>query len=270
MSWKTLSAARARALAPARTLLRGRSGLGSVLTVYLRPRVLIVLLLGFSAGLPLALSGETLRVWLADCGVDLSTIGLLTLAGLPYTIKFLWAPVVDALDVPWLSRRFGRRRSWLLATQLLIVAAIVFLGTRNPLGAPALIGLAALLVAFASATQDVLIDAYRVESLATEEQAAGMASYVAAYRVGGLVSTAGVIALSAWLEAEGLDRSFAWSLAYTVAAGLMLVGVAVTLIAPDVGARAAKVRQRRKRPRGASRKRREVRSPISWGARTRR
>src|SRR5262245_31938857 len=80
------------------------------LTVYLRPRVLIVLLLGFSAGLPLALSGETLRLWLADLGVDLGTIGLLTLAGLPYTIKFLWAPLVDALDVPWLSRRFGRRR----------------------------------------------------------------------------------------------------------------------------------------------------------------
>jgi MFS transporter, PAT family, beta-lactamase induction signal transducer AmpG len=237
MSWKTLSAVRERALAPARGALKGGAGsLVGALTVYLRPRVLIVLLLGFSAGLPLALSGETLRVWLADCGVDLSTIGLLTLAGLPYTIKFLWAPAVDALDVPWLSRRFGRRRGWLLATQLLMMGAIVFLGTRDPLGAPVLIGLAALLVAFASATQDVLIDAYRVESLPAPEQAAGMASYVAAYRVGGLVSTAGVIALSAWLEAHGLERVFAWSLAYAGAAGLMLVGLAATLIAPDVAA----------------------------------
>jgi len=241
MSWKSPSATRARTLAPARRAFAARLGnLASALTVYLRPRVLIVLLLGFSAGLPLALSGETLRVWLADCGVDLSTIGLLTLAGLPYTIKFLWAPVVDALDVPWLSKRFGRRRGWLLASQLLIVGAIGFLGTRDPLGAPLLIGLAALLVAFASATQDVLIDAYRVESLASEEQAAGMASYVAAYRVGGLMSTAGVIALSAWLEAGGLARTFAWSLAYAAAAGLMLVGLAATLIAPDVGAPAAK------------------------------
>src|SRR3989337_4200450 len=87
----------------------------SALTVYLRPRVLIILLLGFSSGLPLALSGETLRVWMADRGVDLGTIGLLSLAGLPYTLKFIWAPVVDALDVPWLTQRLGRRRGWLVA-----------------------------------------------------------------------------------------------------------------------------------------------------------
>jgi MFS transporter, PAT family, beta-lactamase induction signal transducer AmpG len=203
------------------------------LTLYLRPRVLIVLLLGFSAGLPLALSGETLRLWLADLGVDLGTIGLLTLAGLPYTIKFLWAPLVDALDVPWLSQRFGRRRGWLIATQLLLLAAIIFLGTRDPLTAPLLIGCAALLVAFASATQDITIDAYRVESLPGEEQAAGMASYVAAYRVGVLAATAGVMALTAWLEASGLARTFAWSLAYVVAAGLMLVGLAATLLARE-------------------------------------
>ena len=145
---------------------RGRAGAFlDALTVYFRARVLIVLLLGFSAGLPLALSGETLRVWMADRGVDLGTIGLLSLAGLPYTIKFLWAPVVDALDVPWLSRRLGRRRGWLVASQLLLMAAIVFLGTRDPLAAPLMVGLGALLVAFASATQDIVIDAYRVESL---------------------------------------------------------------------------------------------------------
>src|SRR5215510_15360809 len=111
-------------------------GLVEGLTLYLRPRVLIVLLLGFSAGLPLALSGETLRLWLADLGVDLGTIGLLTLAGLPYTIKFLWAPLVDALDVPWLSARLGRRRAWLLATQVTLMAAIAFLGTRDAITAP--------------------------------------------------------------------------------------------------------------------------------------
>jgi len=234
MSWKTPGAARVRAAETAPKAKAPRPArLAAALTVYLSPRVLIVLLLGFSAGLPLALSGETLRVWLADCGVDLSTIGLLTLAGLPYTIKFLWAPVVDALDVPWLSRRFGRRRGWLMATQLVLMASIVFLGTREPRGAPLLVGLAALIVAFASATQDILIDAYRVESLVPEEQAAGMASYVAAYRVGGLVSTAGVIALSAWLEAEGLERTLAWSAAYLAAAGLVLIGVAATLLAPD-------------------------------------
>ncbi len=99
------------------------------------------MLLGFSSGLPLALSGETLRVWMSDSGVDLGTIGLLSLAGLPYTLKFIWAPVVDAWQVPGLSRRFGRRRAWLIASQLVLMAAIVFLGTRDPINAPWMIGL---------------------------------------------------------------------------------------------------------------------------------
>jgi PAT family beta-lactamase induction signal transducer AmpG len=199
-------------------------------TVYFRPRVLIVLLLGFSAGLPLALSGETLRVWMADRGVDLGTIGLLTLAGLPYTIKFLWAPVVDALDIPWLTQRLGRRRGWLAASQLLLMATICFLGTRDPVAAPLMVGLGALLVAFASATQDIVIDAYRVESLPTDEQAAGMAGYVAAYRIGMLVSGAGVIGLTAWLETLGLDKAAVWPIAYLVAAAMVAVGLAAVLV----------------------------------------
>jgi MFS transporter, PAT family, beta-lactamase induction signal transducer AmpG len=219
----------------------GRSGrVGAILdavTVYVRPRVLVVLLLGFSAGLPLALSGETLRVWLADRGVDLGTIGLLTLAGLPYTIKFLWAPVVDALHIPWLTERLGRRRGWLAASQLLLMAAIVFLGTRDPIAAPWMIGLGALIVAFASSTQDIVIDAYRVESLPTDEQAAGMAGYVAAYRVGMLASGAGVIGLTAWLEAQGVGKDVVWPIAYTVAAALVLVGLAAVLLGREPPAR---------------------------------
>src|SRR5262245_20115893 len=219
----------------------GRSGrIGAfvdAVSVYLRPRVLVVLLLGFSAGLPLALSGETLRVWLADRGVDLGTIGLLTLAGLPYTIKFLWAPVVDALHVPWLTQRLGRRRAWLAASQLLLMAAIVFLGTRDPIAAPWMIGLGALIVAFASATQDIVIDAYRVESLPTDEQAAGMAGYVAAYRVGMLASGAGVIGLTAWLEAQGLGKEVVWPIAFVVAAALVLVGLAAVLLGREPPAR---------------------------------
>jgi PAT family beta-lactamase induction signal transducer AmpG len=206
------------------------------LAVYLRPRVLIVLLLGFSSGLPLALSGETLRVWMADRGVDLGTIGLLSLAGLPYTLKFIWAPVVDALDVPWLTERLGRRRGWLVASQLLLMATILFLGTRDPVSAPLVVGLGALLVAFASATQDIVIDAYRVESLPTDEQAAGMAGYVAAYRIGMLASGAGVIGLTAWLEAQGVDREIIWPIAYAVAAALVLVGLLAVLIGREPAA----------------------------------
>ena len=219
--------------APSPTDASPRAAMLSALTVYLRPRVLIILLLGFSSGLPLALSGETLRVWMADRGVDLGTIGLLTLAGLPYTLKFLWAPVVDAWDVPYLSRRLGRRRGWLVSSQLLLMGTIAFLGTRDPLSAPLMVGFAALLVAFASATQDIVVDAFRVQSLPTDEQAAGMASYVAAYRVGMLVSGAGVIGLSAWLESQGLSKEAIWPIAYAGAALLVLVGLAAALLARE-------------------------------------
>ncbi len=165
------------------------------LAVYLKPRVLIVLFLGFSSGLPLALSGATLLVWMREVGVDLGTIGLFALVGTPYTVKFLWAPLTDALDVPLLSRWLGRRRGWLVFTQILLMAAIVFLGSTDPARAPGLVALGALLVATASATQDIVVDAFRVESLPENEQAAGMASYVAAYRIGMLVSTAGTLFL---------------------------------------------------------------------------
>ena len=203
------------------------------ITVYLRPRVLIILLLGFSSGLPLALSGETLRVWMADRGVDLGTIGLLTLAGLPYTLKFLWAPVVDAWDVPYLSRRLGRRRGWLVGSQLLLIGTIVFLGTRDPLSAPLLVGLSALLARLPSATPARRIDAFRVQSLPDDEQAAGMASYVAAYRVGMLASGAGVIGFSAWLETQGLSKEAIWPIAYAGAGVLVLVGLAAALLARE-------------------------------------
>src|SRR3990170_1365094 len=126
----------------------GRTALiASALAVYFRIPALIVLLLGVSAGLPLALTGDTLRVWMADRGVDLGTIGLISLAGLPYTIKFLWAPVVDALAMPWLTARLGRRRGWLIATQLLLIPTLLFLGTRDPVSAPLEVGLGPLLVA---------------------------------------------------------------------------------------------------------------------------
>jgi PAT family beta-lactamase induction signal transducer AmpG len=213
----------------------------AALAVYLRPRVLVIMFLGFSSGLPLALSGETLRVWMADRGVDLGTIGLLSLAGLPYTLKFLWAPIVDAWQVPYLSRRLGRRRGWLVASQLVLMATIVFLGTRNPLISPLMIGFAALLVASASATQDIIVDAFRVQSLPTDEQAAGMASYVAAYRIGMLASGAGVIGFSAWLELQGLSKDAVWPIAYAAAALLVLVGLAATLLAHEPKRSAAEV-----------------------------
>src|SRR6184192_3145937 len=129
-----------------------RPSFADTLAVYCKPRVLIVLFLGFSAGLPLALSSSTLLVWMREAGVDLGTIGLFALVGTPYTVKFLWAPVVDALDVPLLSSRFGRRRAWLLSAQLMLIGAIALLGFCDPARAPwYLVFAAALLVATASA-----------------------------------------------------------------------------------------------------------------------
>jgi PAT family beta-lactamase induction signal transducer AmpG len=203
------------------------------LAVYLRSRVLIVMFLGFSAGLPLALSGSTLLVWMREAGVDLGTIGLFALAGTPYTIKFLWAPLVDALDVPILSRLLGRRRGWLIFSQLLLIAAIVFLAFSDPAKAPWIVALGAVMVAAASATQDIVIDAFRVESLPESEQAAGMASYVAAYRVGMLVSTAGALFLVSGFEAYGLSKHGAWTAGYVTMAAFVIIGMLTSLIATE-------------------------------------
>jgi MFS transporter, PAT family, beta-lactamase induction signal transducer AmpG len=211
-----------------------RGSFAAALAVYLRPRVLLVLFLGFSAGLPLALSGSTLRLWMRQSGVDLETIGLFALVGTPYTIKFLWAPVVDALDVPILSPLLGRRRGWLVLSQLLLMATILILAFADPAKlAWYMVFGAALLVATASATQDIVIDAFRIESLSESEQAAGMASYVAAYRIGVLASTAGVLFLVDGLKDNGFELGRAWMLGYFAMAALVVVGIGTSLIAGE-------------------------------------
>jgi PAT family beta-lactamase induction signal transducer AmpG len=201
--------------------------------VYLRRRVIVVLLLGFSGGLPLALSAATLGIWMAKAGINLGTIGLFALVGTPYTAKVLWAPLVDAIDVPVLSRVLGRRRGWLLLTQIALIAAIVFLGMCDPAVVPWLVALGALLVATASATQDIVIDAFRVESLDESEQAAGMASYVFGYRIGMLASGAGALFLAGAFDRWGLPTHAAWMVTYLVMAALVAVGIIASLVAAE-------------------------------------
>jgi PAT family beta-lactamase induction signal transducer AmpG len=212
---------------------RARSSWVEALTVYLRRRVVIVLLLGFASGLPLALSGSTLLRWMAEAGVNLGTIGLFALVGTPYTAKFLWAPLVDAIDVPLLSRWLGRRRGWLVVSQVVLMAAIVLLGIGDPATAPALVALSALLVATASATQDIVIDAFRVESLDESEQAAGMASYVAGYRIGMLASMAGALFLVSAFERADFSAHAAWLASYLVMAALVAIGIIASLMARE-------------------------------------
>src|ERR1041385_8571574 len=204
------------------------------LAVYLRPRVLIVMFLGFSSGLPLALSGSTLSVWATEGGVNLRTIGLFAIIGTPYTIKFIWAPFVDALDVPVLSALLGRRRGWLVASQLILMAAIVVLAFCDPARGPPPALLAAILVATASATQDIVIDAFRVESLPENEQAAGMASYVAAYRIGMLASGAGALFIVTGFETGlGFPRGAAWTAGYMTMALFVIIGLVAAILATE-------------------------------------
>jgi PAT family beta-lactamase induction signal transducer AmpG len=146
--------------------------------VYRKPRVVAILVLGFASGLPLALTAGTLAIWMAEIGVDLTTIGLFAVVATPYSVKFAWAPLIDRLALPWLTRRFGRRRAWLLVTQAALIASIVALGAGDPAARPGLTALAALAVAFFSASQDIVIDAFRIESLARRELGAGAAMYV--------------------------------------------------------------------------------------------
>jgi len=203
------------------------------IAVYTKKRVLIVLMLGFSSGLPLALSGSTLLVWMRESGVDLGTIGLFALVGTPYTLKFLWAPLVDALHVPLFTRAFGRRRGWLLFSQLLLMISILLLALTDPARSALFVALGALLVAATSSTQDIVVDAFRIESLPESEQAAGMASYVAAYRIGMLVSTAGELFIVSGFESTGIIRSSAWMWGYVVMAGLVLIGSVTALAATE-------------------------------------
>ena len=194
------------------------------LTLYLRRRVLVVLLLGFSSGLPLLLSFSTLSTWMREVGVDLTSIGLFSLVGLPYTVKFLWAPAMDRLPLPPLTRLLGRRRGWMVATQLMLIVTLIGLGTTNPIASPLMMALFGVLVALFSASQDIVVDAYRIESLEETEQGAGAAAYVLGYRVGILAAGAGALLLA---------DSYGWFHAYLAMAALMLVGLATILLSPE-------------------------------------
>ena len=195
-----------------------RSG-GDILRLFLSGRMLTALLMGFSSGLPLLLAtGSVLQAWLKEAGVDLGTIGLFALVGLPYTLKFLWAPLLDRFAP---IAGMGRRRGWLLLIQLTLVAAIVGLGFTDPYESLPLVTLAAFLVAFFSASQDIVIDAYRRESLTDDEQGLGASLYVGGYRSGLLLSSGGGLILADFIP---------FSAVYWVMAATMLPGLITTLL----------------------------------------
>jgi len=193
-----------------------------------------MLFLGFSAGLPLLLILGTLSFWLREAGIDRSTIGYLTWVGLIYAFKWMWAPLVDRLAIPLLSRLFGRRRSWLLFAQLLIIIGLVGMASIDPKVQLTPIVWCALLVAFGSATQDIALDAFRIESADSDHQAALAATYQAGYRLALIWSGAGVLWLAARAEAgvAGYDPA-AWQFAYLCMAISISVGVVTTLFSKE-------------------------------------
>lgn len=215
---------------PPRSLGRPRAGAGpphrsaGAWRVYADKRVLLFVFLGFSSGLPLALVGTTLSAWLAESGISKTAIGLFGLVGLPYSLKFLWAPLLDRVRLPFLTQRLGRRRGWALLSQLGLALSLVALSGADPVADTTTVAVLALVLAFFSASQDIVIDAYRVELLPPDAYAAGAAVHVLGYRFGMLTSGAGALYLASTLP---------WGEVYGIMAGFVAVGIGAVLLAPE-------------------------------------
>lgn len=194
----------------------------SILQVILSRRMLVALVMGYMAGLPLELTGFVLKTWMREDGVDLTIIGLFALVGLPYTLKFITAPILDRFTIPL----FGRRRGWLLIFQTGLMVAVFSLGTTSPSQHPTIVAFVALLVAFFSASQDTVIDAYRREDLADEELGLGSSLYVVGYRVGMLLATGGGLILADHMP---------FATVYALMAVCLVPGLITTLVTPEPG-----------------------------------
>jgi PAT family beta-lactamase induction signal transducer AmpG len=183
-------------------------------------RIALMLPLGFASGLPLALTSGTLQAWLTVAGVDLKTIGIFTLVGLPYSLKFLWAPVMDRITLPWL----GRRRGWMLVTEIAVAAGLALMGLVGAESGPRWLGMIAIAVAFMSASLDVVFDAYRTDVLLPAERGFGAAVWVNGYRLALLLASAGALVLA---------DHIGWRGTYLALAALMSAGVATILLSPN-------------------------------------
>lgn len=199
----------------------------SLLRPYLDRRILVILFLGFSSGLPLALTFSTLTAWLSESGIDKASIGLFLLVGLPYSFKFLWSPLVDRMPLGALTRRFGQRRGWALLTQLGLMLSLAGMAVTDPMSQTLQLAVLAVAVAFCSASQDIVLDAYRVETLDENQQGAGAATIVLGYRGGMLAAGAGALYLASFFD---------WHVAYLSMAALMAVGMTTILLAPEPAA----------------------------------
>jgi len=201
---------------------------------FLHPRVITMLFFGLSAGIPLLLIFSSLGLWLREAGVERATVTFFSWAALGYSFKFVWAPLVDCLPLPFLTRKLGRRRAWILVSQFAIITSILLMGMTDPssgLLQLKIMALAAVMLGFSSATQDIVIDAYRIESAPMELQALMSSTYIAGYRIGMLLSGAGSLFLAGYLGSEIESYNYnAWQTTYACMASIMLIGVFTTLI----------------------------------------
>ena len=206
-----------------------------------------MLFFGFSAGLPLMLIFSSLSLWLREAGIERSVVTLFSWAALGYSFKFIWAPLVDSLPVPGLTRKLGRRRSWILLAQLMVILSISLMALQDPSsGGNSLtyMAVAAVLLGFSSATQDIVIDAYRIESAEIKLQALMSSTYIAGYRIGMLIAGAGALYLASWFgSTSGQYLYTAWKFTYFAMAAFMLVGIATTLLIPEPANHSGHVRE---------------------------
>ncbi len=198
--------------------------IASSLRIYLTPKLIGIGLLGLASGLPKALITSTLAVWMREEGISLQNIGLFALVGSPYALKFLWAPLVDQLPIPLLEKLLGRRRSWLFLMQIGLAVSIIALGICDPHNNLLMMAGAALAVAIFSATQDIVIDAYRIELLEAEEQGAGASMAVYGWSIGALISGAGALFIA---------EEIGWFLTYAIMGCLVFIGMAASLWAGE-------------------------------------
>ncbi|WP_234198493.1 AmpG family muropeptide MFS transporter [Shewanella sp. AS1] len=237
------------------------------LSIYCHKRVLVLLLLGFSAGLPLMLVFSTLSFWLREAGIDRTAIGYFSWIALAYGFKWAWSPLVDRLSLPIFTKLLGRRRGWMLFAQLLLVIAILGMSQSDPLKDLERLALFALMVAFASATQDIVIDAFRIDSAPEKMQAALAAAYQVGYRSAMIVATAGALTIAAWLDPDSEVYNLAsWQMAYLVMAGLMSVGIITTLMSrePQVESREADEKEAELKLALAQKYPKPVAATLSW------
>jgi len=199
------------------------------------PRVITMLFFGISAGLPLLLIFSSLSLWLREAGIDRAAVTYFSWAALGYSFKFVWAPLVDSLSVPILTRFFGRRRAWMLLSQVMIILAIVAMAFVDPATQTlVVIAWAAVLLGFSSATQDIVIDAYRIESADTQLQALMSSSYIAGYRIGMLIAGAGSLMLASYFGSRMGEYDYlAWQTTYLIMAAMMSFGVITTLVVSE-------------------------------------